>query len=128
MYNLLQFLPYGYFTTTKALEKDLYDVIDFNIKSQSRSSDDWSFIYEEVLDEAKELVRSLSNHTEIPLPNVGEELIDNNNTVVCEAELIWNEFNIAVTLEENIVMDGWTIFSINEEERLIETLQKRINS
>nr|MBL0708394.1 DEAD/DEAH box helicase [Sulfurimonas sp.] len=31
MYNLLQFLPYGYFTTTKALEKDLYDVIDFNI-------------------------------------------------------------------------------------------------
>ena len=39
----------------KALEKNLYDVIDFNIKSQSASSDDWSIIYEEVLDEAKEL-------------------------------------------------------------------------
>jgi DEAD/DEAH box helicase domain-containing protein len=128
MYNLLQFLPYSFFTTTKALEKNLYDAIDFDLKPQSRSSDDWKFIYEEVLDEAKELVRSLSKHTDIPLPNVGEELTDINNTVVCEAELIWDEFNIAVTLEENIVMDEWTIFNISEEERLIETLQKRINS
>jgi hypothetical protein len=128
MYNLLQFLPCSFFTTTKALEKNLYDLIDFNLKPQSRSSDDWKFIYEEVLDEAKELVRVLSNHSEIPLPNVGEELTDINNTVVCEAELIWNEFKIAVTLEENIVMDEWAIFNINEQERLIETLLQRINS
>ena len=45
-----------------------------------------------------------------------------------EAELVWNEFKIAVTLEEHIVMDGWSIFNISEEEKLIETLQKRINS
>jgi DEAD/DEAH box helicase domain-containing protein len=128
MYNLLQFLPYSFFTTTKALEKNLYDVIDFNLKLQSTSSDDWKFIYEEVLDEAKELVLSLSNHKEIPLPNVGEDLTDTSGTVVCEAELIWNELKIAVTLEENIVMDKWSIFNINEEERLIEILQQRINS
>jgi len=128
MYNLLQFLPYSFLTTTKALERNSYDVIDFNIKPENSSSDDWSFIYEEVLDDAKELVRSLSNYTQIPLPNVGEELIDSSNTVVCEAELVWNEFKIAVIIEENIVMDEWAIFNINEEERLIETLQKRINS
>ena len=127
IYNIFQFLPSAYFTTTKALEKNLYDVIDFRMKSQSSSSDDWNFIYEEVLDEAKELVKSLSNHEEIPLPSVGEELVDANNTVVCEAELIWNELKIAVTLEENIVMDGWSIFNTDDKEKLIETLQRRIN-
>ncbi len=127
MYNLFQFLPYSFFTTTKAIENNLYDVIDFKINSES-SSKDWKFIYEEVLDDAKELVKSLSKYLEIPLPNVGEELVDANNTVVCEAELIWNKFKIVVTLEENIVMDGWSIFNISEEEKLIETLQKRINS
>jgi len=81
-----------------------------------------------VLDEAKELVKELSKYTQIPLPNVGEELVDDNNTVVCEAELVWNEFKIAVTLEKNIMVNGWTIFDINEEEKLIDTLKKRINS
>jgi len=128
IYNLFQFLPYSFFTTTKAIEKNIYDVIDFNIKSQNSSSEDWSFIYEEVLDDTKELVKSLSNHSGIPLPNVGEELVDTKNTVVCEAELIWNEFKIAVILEEGVVMDEWFIFNINEEEKLIDTLQKRINS
>jgi len=128
MFNILQFLKNSFFTTEKALDGSLYDVIDFNLNSLSTSSNDWKFIYEEVLDEAKELVLSLSNHAEIPLPDVGEELTDLNNTVICEAELRWKEFKVAVTLEENIVMDEWSIFTINEKEILIETLQQRINS
>jgi DEAD/DEAH box helicase domain-containing protein len=124
MYNLLQFLPYSFFTTTKALEKNIYDVIDFKINTKS-SSEDWLFTYEEAQDEAKLLVKELSQHTSIPIPIVGLEL---ENAGGIEAELVWNEFKIAVTLEEHIVMDGWSIFNISEEEKLIETLQKRINS
>ncbi|NOQ32104.1 MAG: DEAD/DEAH box helicase [Helicobacteraceae bacterium] len=128
MYNLLQFSQSSFFTTTKALDDARYDVIDFDIKPKGSSTDDWSFIYEEVLDEAKVLVKSLSEYTEIPIPDVGEELVDNSNSVICEAELVWNELKIAVTIEENIMIDGWNIFSTNEVEKLIETLQQRINS
>ena len=127
MYNLLQFLPNSFLTTAKALDTNLYDAIDFNAKYQVTTNDEWNFIYEEVLDEAKELVRELSKYKQIPLPNVGEELVDDNNTVACEAELIWDELKIAVILGENIVVDGWTIFHINEKEKLIKTLEKRIN-
>ena len=99
-------------------------MIDFKINSES-SSEDWKFIYEEVQDEAQFLVKELSNHVDIPIPIVGLEL-DNAGGV--EAELVWHEFKIAVVIEESIMIEEWTIFNINEEEKLIETLQKRINS
>ena len=128
LYNLLQFSKSSYFTTTNAIEKDLYGVIDFDTTSKESSTDDWNFIYEEVLDEAKPMVKSLSKYNEIPVPSVGEDIVDSSNTVVCEAELVWNEFKIAVTIEENIMIDEWTIFNTNETQKLIETLQKRVNS
>lgn len=128
MYNLLQFSKLTFFTTTKALEDVLYDVIDFNLKPVDVSTDDWSFVYEEVLDEAKDLVKLLSKIAEIPIPTVGEEIVNSTNTVICEAELVWNEFKIAVTIEENIMIEEWTVFNINDVEQIIETLQTRINS
>jgi DEAD/DEAH box helicase domain-containing protein len=128
LYNILQFLPSSFFTTTNAIEKDLYGVIDFNTDSKGSSINDWAFVYEEVLDEAKELVKSLSKHVDIPIPSVGEEFVDSNNNVICEAELVWNEIKVAVTLEENILIENWELFSINDEEKLIETIQQRINS
>jgi len=128
LYNLLQFSKFTYFTTTKALENVLYDVIDFNLKPEDVSTDDWSFVYEEVLDEAKDLVKSLSKLNEIPIPNVGEEIVDNTNTVICEAELVWNELKVAVTIEENIMIEEWKVFNVKDTEQIIETLQTRINS
>ncbi|MBT5934399.1 DEAD/DEAH box helicase [Sulfurimonas sp.] len=128
MYNLLQFSKFTFFTTTKALENVLYDVIDFNLKPKDVSADDWSFVYEEVLDEAKDLVKSLSKIAEIPIPTVGEEIVDSSSTVICEAELVWNEFKVAVTFEENITIEEWTVLSINDVEQIIETLKTRTHS
>ena len=128
LYNLLQFLNSSYFTTTNAIEKDLYAEIDFDKTSQESSIGDWGFVYEEVLDEAKSIVKSLSKYSEIPVPSVGEEIVDSNNTVICEAELVWDELKIAVIIGENIMIDEWTIFNTNDTEQLIEILQKRINS
>jgi len=124
MYNLFQFLKQGFFTTTMAIEKDLYGVIDFNIKVQT-SSEDWLFVYEDVQEEAQTLVKNLSKYTDIPIPIVGLEL---DNAEGIEAELVWDEFKIAVTIEENIMIEGWDIFNTNESEKLIQTLQKRINA
>ena len=123
MYNLFQFLKQGFFTTTIAVEKDLYGVIDFNIKVQT-SSEDWLFVYEDVQEEAQILVKDLSKHTDIPIPIVGLEF---ENSDGIEGELVWNEFKIAVIIEENIMIEGWDIFNTSESERLIQTLQKRIN-
>ena len=90
----------------KGIDDALYDVIDFNTKTKSASTDDWSFVYEEVLDEAKALVKELANYSEFPIPNVGEEIVDSNNTVLGEAELIWDTLNIAITIEENFSADA----------------------
>ena len=128
IYNLLQFLESSYFTTTLALEKDLYGVIDFNLKTTNSSTDDWKFIYEEVLDDAKQLVKTLSKYEEIQVPSVGEELVDSADNVICEAELIWDKYKIAVTIEENIMVDGWEIFNTSEVKNLVKSLQKRVNS
>ena len=128
MYNLLQFSEFTFFTTTNALDKALYDVIDFHLKSVDSSDADWSFVYEEVLDEAKSLIRLLSKHPELPIPTVGEEIVDSGDSVICEAELVWNELKIAVTIEKNVMIEEWKIFNINETEQLIETLLERINS
>ena len=128
MYNLLQFSKFTFFTTTNGVDKALYDVIDFNLKSVDTSADDWSFVYEEVLDEARSLIRLLSKVSGLPIPKVGEEIVDSGNTVICEAELVWNEFKIAVTIEENIMIEEWKIFNISDAEKLIETLLERINS
>ncbi len=127
MYNLLQFLKYSFFTTQKGIDDAIYDVIDFNTK-RTDTSVDWSFVYEEVLNDAKVLVKALSRHTEIPLPNVGEEIVDESNTVLGEAELVWETLKIAVTIEEDLEAKGWTMFKVDEEEQIIETLLQRITS
>jgi DEAD/DEAH box helicase domain-containing protein len=128
MYNLMQFLEYSLFTTQKGIDKALYDVIDFNTKAKDSSSDDWSIVYEEVLDEAKGSVKLLSKAQGIPVPDVGEEIVDSSNTVLGEAELVWDSLKIAVTIDEDFLSGDWTLFNLNDTEQIIETIQKRINA
>jgi hypothetical protein len=128
MYNLMQFSEFSLFTTQKGIDKALYDVIDFNTKAKDTSSDDWSIVYEEVLDEAKTLVKQLSKVPGIPVPDVGEEIVDSSNTVLGEAELVWETLKIAVTIEDDFLSEEWILFKINDAEQIIETIQKRINS
>ena len=127
MYNLLQFLECSLFTTQKGIDDALYDVIDFHFKSSDTNAD-WSLVYEDVLDEAKTLVKALSKNNEIPLPNVGEEIVDDNDTVLGEAELVWNTFKVAVTIDEHFEAKGWTMFKADEVEQIIETILQRIAS
>lgn len=128
MYNLMQFLEGSLFTTQKGIDQALYDVINFNAKAKDTSIDDWSMVYEEVLDEAKALIKKLSTVQKIPIPDVGEEIVDHNGTVLGEAELVWDRLKIAVTIDEKFLSDEWTIFKIDDTEQIIETIQKRIDS
>jgi hypothetical protein len=128
MYNLLQFLNNSFFTTRNGIDEALYDVIDFRDKTKKYSDAEWGFVYEDVQDEARNLVKILSQNINFPIPSVGEEIADNKGSVICEAELVWNEFKIAVILDDAILIEGWDIFTLNDEEKIIQTLEQRINS
>ena len=121
----MQFQKYSLFTTQKGIDAALYDAIDFNTKGSDEDTD-WELVYEEVLDEAKGLVKALSKNSEIPVPSVGEEIVDSNNTVLGEAELVWEALKVAVTIDEAFEAEGWTMLNVNEVEQIIETLEKRI--
>jgi hypothetical protein len=79
-----------------------------------------------VLDEAKSLVKALSKNSKIPVPSVGEEIVDSNNMVLGEAELVWESLKVAVTIGETFKAEGWMMLNVNEIEQIIETLEKRI--
>jgi DEAD/DEAH box helicase domain-containing protein len=128
MYNLFQFSKNSFFTTTNGISKALYDVIDFEDKTKKYSNSDWNFVYQEVQDKAKNLVKVLSKNSDFPIPLVGEEIIDNKGSVICEVELMWNEFKIAITFEDSLAIDGWELFTIADEEKIIQTLRQRIHS
>ena len=128
MYNVSQFLKNSFFTTSNGVDEALYDVIDFRDKTKKYSDDDWGVVFEDVQDEAKNLVKTLSQNINFPIPSVGEEITDDNGSVIYEAELIWNELKIAVILEDAILINGWDIFTIKDEEKIIQILQQRINS
>jgi DEAD/DEAH box helicase domain-containing protein len=128
MYNLIQFLKNSFFTTTLGIDESMYDVIDFRDNANKYSDADWKFVYEDVQDEVKSLIKILSKNSDFPIPSVGEEIVDAKGTVICEAELLWNDFKIAVILEEAILIEGWNIFTLNDEEKLIQALQQRIDS
>ena len=127
MYNLMQFQAYSLFTTQKGIDSAAYDAIDFNTKGSDEDTD-WKLVYEDVLDEAKALVKALSKNSKIPVPSVGEEIVDGNNTVLGEAELVWETLKVGVTVDETFKAEGWTMFNVTETEQIIETLEKRIAS
>jgi hypothetical protein len=129
MYNVMQFLGNSLFTTQKGIDNAVYDVIGFRIKQHETSNQEWSIVYEEVLPEAKNLVKALSKADQIPIPTVGKEIVDQQQTVLGEAELLWEELKIAVTLDNSFTAEDWTLFHVGESpERIIETLLERIAS
>jgi hypothetical protein len=129
MYNVMQFLGNSLFTTQKGIDSAAYDVIDFRIKQHETSNQEWSIVYEEVLPEAKNLVKALSKADQIPIPTVGKEIVDQQQTVLGEAELLWEELKIAVTLDNSFTAEDWTLFHVGESpEHIIETLLERIAS
>ena len=121
LYNIMQFLENSFFTTTKGIDEKLYDDISFGKKDTS--NEEWSFVYEEVQNVAKEFVKKLSKNKNIPIPLVGEELENGE-----EAELMWKELNIAVTIEPDIKFEGWDIFNLQESDKIIKTIEQRIQT
>lgn len=129
--NLLQFLPFGCFVTAQGLESGIYDQIQnkFEVNEEIHNPD-WQFVLDSVIEDCKDGIKKLASR-DYPLPEVGKELYE-NETVVAEAELAWNDFSLAVVFDEEQVKfweernwkvivgkDGWEdeIISCFEEKK-----------
>ena len=84
--------------------------------------------YDDVIDDTvKELVKELSLSFEISIPSVGEELINSDGVTIAEAELLWDDYKIALVLDESdLQIDGIKIFTLNTIDELKNELQTRI--
>lgn len=62
----------------------------------------------------------------MPIPNVGEELVDNEGVIKqVKAELLWEEYSIALVLEEtDLNIDGIKIFTLTSLNELKMNYQK----
>lgn len=70
----------------------------------------------------------LSSH--LPVPEVGYELFNEDSEVVCEFELAWENYLLAVTIHEysdDAISEGWTVFPNNEVKPVLDALEKAYN-
>ena len=115
LYNLLQFLPNGWWTTTSGVERDLYPelpVPDHGVETESRS--EWA----EAMSLADPGLHSTMEALAaggIPPPDVGFELAGPEGEVVAEAELAWEAERGAVLLSpeahQPFAEAGWRTFA-----------------
>ena len=124
LFNLFQFLRYSFFTSKQGLKIDKYSPINFTKHNTFNvQSEEWNAVFEDVMDEAKELVKEISK-LNIEVPIVGYELCDDNGVVISEVELAWPEKKIAITLDEKVDLDDWNIYIVDEIELILEKLKQ----
>jgi len=125
LFNLFQFLKYGYFTSATGLKAKEYELLLFADNLGNRvESDEWNAIYAEVMEEAQALVKKLSKES-ASFPQVGYEICNDKGVVIAESELAWPELRIAVMLDDPMKVDGWELFNVEESEAIIESVKRK---
>ena len=117
-FNLLQFLPGGFWTTRLGIESQRYP--EFGPKLEPPSEPEvadavWREAVEMAAPEARPLLRALAD-SGAPVPEVGFELAGDGGTVVAEAEAAWPDAKVAMLLSEQeggagaFREAGWRVF------------------
>lgn len=124
LFNIMQFLPIVFWTTKNGLEQGVYEAIEFTTKISGNIDNNWNEVYEEVLDEARGLVKQLAQ-VNVPLPEVGYEIINGSGKVIADTELAWPDSKVAVVLnKDETCVEDWQLFDVNEAQALIQYLQR----
>ena len=125
LYNLFQFIPKSFFVTHESVfgqdytKLNVKKVIPKSIPADKTVTDDW--------DEAKELCET-EIHTLLDqlakngwsVPEIGYELVNDQNEIVASSELGWADKKIAFLREDELdyatafEKSGWKVFPINE--------------
>ena len=128
VYNIVQFSKNSLFTTNKALENDLYDEIDLLPNISKKLNNIWEEIHNDVINnDVRIFIKELSIIANMAVPSVGEELVNNEGITIAEAELLWEEYSIALVIEDpNIEIKNIKIFTLDNLDELKNELLKRI--
>ena len=114
LYDLLQFLPNAWWTTSTAVSQGGYPEFARPQAPAEKFSDGWKQALEEVDEELRELLASLAG-SDIPPPEIGFELAGSSGKVVAEAEIGWPDHKVAVLIphqsehESAFVSGGWRL-------------------
>ena len=148
LFNLLQFLPQGWWTTRSGVAGGLYPEfapIDTRSPSPEPWPDEWADTARYTVPQLQPMLRKLASVlatalakrpgqaglAHIPSPEPGFELADDAGQVVAEAELAWPSLHTAVLLPEQDVHKmrferaGWRVFTADAEDlggALVESL------
>ena len=115
LYNLLQFLPNAWWTTSTAVSQGGYPEFVQACAPAAKLSEQWKEALEEVDEEHRKSLASLAG-SEIPPPEIGFELEGSSGRVVAEAEIGWPDHKVAVLMphqerehESAFVSAGWRL-------------------
>ena len=121
-FNLLQFLPGGFWTTRLGIERQLYP--EFGPKLEPPSKPEvavagWREAVDLAAPDVRPLLRALAARG-VSVPAIGFELAGEDGTVVAEAEAAWPDAHVAVLLPAQesgtaaFSEAGWTVFGATE--------------
>ena len=112
LYNLVQFLPNAWWTTSTAVSQGGYPEFVHPSAPTEKLSAPWKQALEEVDEELRELLASVAG-SDIPPPEIGYELEGSSGKVIGEAEIGWPDHKVAVLMrhqgehERSFDSAGW---------------------
>lgn len=118
LFNLLQFLPNAWFTTTRAVDEDRYPRFRTGAEAPEPADTDLDGQWREAFELADPCFRELLGalrEAGVPVPEIGYELASAAGRVVAMAELAWPDSKMACFLEEQkddrqrFESAGWTV-------------------
>jgi DEAD/DEAH box helicase domain-containing protein len=127
--NLGQFLPLFFAATPQGLADGSFANLTWGKKEAQIENTAWDRVLNLVDAEEKEFIAMLATN-QVPVPVVGYELADERGAAIAEAELAWEELQIAVLLDyqheefgEAFVARGWKVFLPGDIEALLSTFR-----
>lgn len=127
LFNLIQFLPHSWWTTTRAVQRGGYPEFEERSDRIVAIGTDWSQSLELVDQSLSTLIHRLAL-LNVPVPTVGFELTDSGGEVIGEAEIAWPKKRLAVLVDEiqpyadEFQEAGWRVCDSGERAEVVASM------
>lgn len=128
--NVGQFLPKFFIGTNKGVQDGNYSQLEWGSKVELLEDSAWDKISHLVDEGVLDIIQKLVDKN-IPIPEVGYELVDLKGAGIGEAELAWEESKVVLMLDHQLEegkkefeKSGWVVFTLeNDINVMIEKLR-----
>ncbi len=125
MVNLGQFLPYFFAATKQGISDGSFSKLAWGVKPKTIRVSAWDKVFELADEDVTELLAFLASQN-VPIPEVGYELVDAKGVAIGECELAWEALKVAVLLDEQMdesktpfANQGWQVFTLADDQDVI---------